>query len=595
MNYIPRYFTILLAIILIVINILYYFSIQDNLITNQEEKIELVALNIKGSVQENQNIESSFNRFLAEDLRKTAIIIQNELPPKAEDVTTEQLADLKEQHRLKGVTLFVQKDDDVVSVKASNEGEVGLSAKKLLSNEWNSMLQQLAANYDVEPIPGYGQALRNFWATPVAQSKTQPDMVTKWGYYNDEKTDYIISLFVERNVLNAYYETAGLEKKLEHITETNPFLLNVSVVNAETLLNEELPPSDADAQSPKPPLFIGGKNQFPTPQDKDMALDALAQNKMQHLRSVSNETAVLKSYFPTDLKTNGQTTEKSLIVVTSDFEKVNTVLFSRIFKNVIYSLSIFFIGLATIMVAVRAVNKKERTISSVQFLYKQHIDSIYEMISEYRHDFNHHMHTISGLAKMGLTTELHAYISHLVKVQEEFNNIVDASIPELSGLIQSKKIQAREKEIEFEHHFEDMENLNIPVEKLTDIVKIIGNILDNAFHAVEESGKKKRAVSIYGRCKNDLLKFSISNNGEKIPDEIINLIFKMGYTTRPNTGGTGVGLASSKKAMERYKGDIEVVSTDDKTTFTVFVPLHKKEMMKSANVKDIRSAGLNAN
>ena len=578
MNYIPKYFTIALAIILISINILYYFSIQGNLVKNQEEKIELILHNIKGSIQENHDIEDSFNHYLAEDLRLTAIAIQSQLPPDAEDVTTEQLAELEERYRLKGVTLFVPIDDDIVSVVSSNEGEVGLSAKKLLSSDWHSMLRQLLIHHNVRTIDGFGHALKNFWAAPVAQSKSNPEMVTKWGYYQDGSTNYIISVFVERHLLDAYYETAGLEKKLKHITDINKYVLNISVVNGTALQNGLTQEEIAKGISPNDALFLGGKNRFPTPKDEKLAVEALESDEMIHYKADSNDKAVLKSYFPAELIKRGTATDELLIVVTSDFDLVNSELLNRIWKNLTYSTIIFLIGLTTILVSVRAINRRERTISNVQSLYKQHIDSIFETMREHRHDFNHHLHTISGLAKMGLTADLHAYVGNLVKVHDEFITIVDASIPALSGLVQSKTIEAREKEINFEHHFENMENLDIPVEKITDVVSIIGNILDNGFHAVDECGKRQKNVSIYGRYSKGILKFSISNNGPKISDDVMSQIFKLGFTTRSTVGGTGIGLASSKKAMERYKGDITVVSDDDTTTFTVTVPLDKKEI-----------------
>ena len=578
LNYIPRYFTVTLALILIFINIIYYFSIQDNLVTNQQEKVELIVTNIKGSIQENRDIEDSFNHYLAEDLRETSIAIQKELPADVNDVTTEQLAELEEQHSLKGVTLFVQKGDDIVSVKSSNEGEVGLSAKKLLSSDWHSMLQQLFANQNVKPIKGFGHALENFWAGPVARSKSNPNMVTKWGYYNDGSTNYILNLFVERNILDAYYETAGLEKKLQHIVEINPVVLNVSVINGEAILDGVTEKDIANKSQPKERLFVGGENRYPTPKDTEMALEALTRNEMLHQKAVSNDTAVLKSYFPSDFTTKGKVTDELMIVVTSDFDLVNAELMKRIVKNVIISTIIFLLGLTAILISVQAINRRERTLSNVQSLYKQHIDSLFETMREHRHDLNHHLYTISGLSSMKLYPELDNYVRNLVNLHDDTMDVVDVSLPALSGLIQAKKVEARDKGFEFEHHFENMDKLEMSLEKTTDIVKAAGNILDNAFHAVEESAVPNKRVSIYGKFNTDTLVISISNNGDMIPMGDLEKIFDSGMTTRSEIGGTGVGLYSSKKALERYKGTIEVSSDEQNTKFIIRMPISHKEI-----------------
>jgi sensor histidine kinase regulating citrate/malate metabolism len=166
----------------------------------------------------------------------------------------------------------------------------------------------------------------------------------------------------------------------------------------------------------------------------------------------------------------------------------------------------------------------------------------------------------------------------LVSFQDEVNDLVDVNIPALSGLIQSKKSEAREKDIVFEHHFENLENLNLSLEKVTDIVKVTGNIMDNAFHAVEESEINSKRVTIYGKYQDSLLTIIISNNGDMIPENIRENIFKLGFTTRSAIGGTGVGLLSSKKAVERYKGTITVKSDEHLTTFVIKIPISKKEI-----------------
>jgi sensor histidine kinase regulating citrate/malate metabolism len=211
-------------------------------------------------------------------------------------------------------------------------------------------------------------------------------------------------------------------------------------------------------------------------------------------------------------------------------------------------------------------------------MYTQHVDSLFNTMKEYQHDFNHHLYTIAGLSSMGLHNELEDYVSTLVSFQDEVNDLVDVNIPALSGLIQSKKSEAREKDIVFEHHFEYLENLNLSLEKVTDIVKVTGNVMDNAFHAVEESENPSKRVTIYGKYQDLLLTIIISNNGDVIPENIRENIFKLGFTTRSAIGGTGVGLQSSNKAVERYRGTITVTSDEHLTTFVIKIPISKKEI-----------------
>lgn len=573
-----KFFAIALVVILVIVNVAFFFSIQRNLVVNQEEKIELLVRNIRGSIQENHDVEIAFNRYLAEDLRMTSIAIQNELPPDIKDVTTEQLMELEKQFRLKGVTLFVQKSDDVVSVKSSNVGEVGLSAKEMVSDEWRSMLQQLLSNHDVKPIDGFGQALDNFWAGPVAKSKFNSNVVTKWGYYNDGNTNYIINLFIERNVLDAYYDTAGVEQKLQHIIEINPFVLNVSIVNGDEVRKRTGMNENDKVTHIENELFFAGKNLYPTPKDGDCAKSALKEDKMIHQRAEVDGEEVLKSYYPALFETDGGEPEEMMVVVTSDFDMINQEFYKRIGQNLIFSLLVFLFGITAILIAVRAIERREHTLSNVQYLYNRHINSLFETMREHRHDLNHHLYTISGLSSMKLYSELDAYVKNLVTMHDDSMDIVDVSLPALSGLIQAKKVEAREEQIDFEYHFENLETLDIRLDKITDIVKAAGNILDNAFHAVQESHNLNKRVTIYGKYSNSLLILTISNNGKPIPEELMEKIFEEGMTTRTDMGGTGVGLHSSRKALERYKGTIEVESDETNTKFTIKMPISRKEI-----------------
>ena len=118
----------IIALAFILINSLYYFSTREKLKKNQEEKVELIIDNVRSSINSSINTERYFNSFLAKDLYKSAIAIQNALPPDIKDVTTDELEVLKEELGLEGITLFIQKGDDVVSVMSTNPNEIGLSS-----------------------------------------------------------------------------------------------------------------------------------------------------------------------------------------------------------------------------------------------------------------------------------------------------------------------------------------------------------------------------------------------------------------------------------------------------------------------------------
>jgi signal transduction histidine kinase len=67
------------------------------------------------------------------------------------------------------------------------------------------------------------------------------------------------------------------------------------------------------------------------------------------------------------------------------------------------------------------------------------------------------------------------------------------------------------------------------------------------------------------------LSFIISNNGQPIPEEVLESIFVPFVTYKK--GGTGVGLALVKKVVDLHYGSINVESNENITAFTIQLPI----------------------
>lgn len=84
------------------------------------------------------------------------------------------------------------------------------------------------------------------------------------------------------------------------------------------------------------------------------------------------------------------------------------------------------------------------------------------------------------------------------------------------------------------------------------------NIIKNAIEAIHNKG----FIKISARNINDFVKIKISNNGEKIPQDVD--IFQEGFTTK--TSGSGLGLAICKKNLKLMNTDLSLVSSNEKLT-----------------------------
>ena len=107
------------------------------------------------------------------------------------------------------------------------------------------------------------------------------------------------------------------------------------------------------------------------------------------------------------------------------------------------------------------------------------------------------------------------------------------------------------------------------------IKQIIDNLVKNAIDAMEHSAEKRLTIETRFEDKDVVIR--ISDTGEGVAEENLTKIFSPDFTTKPIGKGTGLGLASAKRMVEAYSGDIQAESEKDKgTTFIVRIPVEKR-------------------
>jgi two-component system NtrC family sensor kinase len=99
------------------------------------------------------------------------------------------------------------------------------------------------------------------------------------------------------------------------------------------------------------------------------------------------------------------------------------------------------------------------------------------------------------------------------------------------------------------------------------------NILNNAFHAVEDGGS---IVIKSWASDQDFIAVSIEDNGVGMSEETMRHIFEPFFSTRKGYG-TGLGLSITYGIIKKLGGRIEVQSKQGEgTNFTVFLPQKAK-------------------
>jgi signal transduction histidine kinase len=96
-----------------------------------------------------------------------------------------------------------------------------------------------------------------------------------------------------------------------------------------------------------------------------------------------------------------------------------------------------------------------------------------------------------------------------------------------------------------------------------DMGRVMLNLINNAFYAVSEKAKEdihgyKPAVKVATKKVADKVLISVDDNGNGIPEKILDKIFQPFFTTKPTGQGTGLGLSLAYDIVKAHGGKIRV-------------------------------------
>ena len=113
-----------------------------------------------------------------------------------------------------------------------------------------------------------------------------------------------------------------------------------------------------------------------------------------------------------------------------------------------------------------------------------------------------------------------------------------------------------------------------------DIGRVMLNLLNNAFYAVSAKalatadGKFEPLVHVSTKISGDKVLISVKDNGNGIPQSIVDKIFQPFFTTKPTGQGTGLGLSLSYDIVKAHGGTMKVETHENEgAEFLVELPI----------------------
>ncbi|TKD72109.1 sensor histidine kinase [Pseudalkalibacillus hwajinpoensis] len=240
-------------------------------------------------------------------------------------------------------------------------------------------------------------------------------------------------------------------------------------------------------------------------------------------------------------------------------------------------------------------NELQEKISFIDETHQEKLSILGQMSSSFVHEFRNPLTAIMGFVKL-----LQKDYPNL-----EYIDVIDHELQQLNFRIaQFLHVSKKEIDVGSEEWLEVKTILagivefiypsivdcdvaiqnNIPAElfifgQQDKLRQVFLNIMMNSLDALKETTGPRR-IELHCDQDEDMIHLHISNNGPKIPSETLKTIFEPFYTTKEL--GTGIGLYVCRKIIQNHKGTISCHSVDEKTTFTVSLPLADKDSLASS-------------
>ena len=111
-----------------------------------------------------------------------------------------------------------------------------------------------------------------------------------------------------------------------------------------------------------------------------------------------------------------------------------------------------------------------------------------------------------------------------------------------------------------------------------DIGRVLLNIYTNGFYAISEKKKQlgkgyEPTVSVSTKKINSKIEIRVKDNGNGIPEKVLDKIFQPFFTTKPTGQGTGLGLSLSYDIVKAHGGELKVETKEGEgTEFIIQLP-----------------------
>ena len=180
-----------------------------------------------------------------------------------------------------------------------------------------------------------------------------------------------------------------------------------------------------------------------------------------------------------------------------------------------------------------------------------------DILREQAHEFSNRLYTISGLLQLDQVDEALSLIHQDGRSEQDEVKFVLQHLknPVLGAMLLSKMNNAKLKNITLELDCNSSFTVDLNHQGLDALMKIMSNLIDNAFDAALERDDVAPKVRVFFTDLGQHVLIEVEDSGYGISPDQLEIITQQGYSTKQD-GHQGIGLALIQRYANHYSGNL---------------------------------------
>ncbi|WP_405080340.1 ATP-binding protein [Paenibacillus chitinolyticus] len=189
------------------------------------------------------------------------------------------------------------------------------------------------------------------------------------------------------------------------------------------------------------------------------------------------------------------------------------------------------------------------------------VKAFVEALRVQNHEYMNKLHTIAGLIQLDQKEKALDYLFEVSEQQEELLTFLRGSFTDesIAGLLLSKVSRGRELGIRVDVDRRSGLRQFPPRLDRHDFVLLLGNLIENAFDALEDSGRTDKEVYISIEQDDEVLSVLVEDNGCGMDKKTRERMLEKGFSTK-STEGRGIGLFLVNRILTKGGGELKCES-----------------------------------